>query len=166
LKQANSNASLSVLIPGNDDFVQRACRWQMRWYLLRWFRKVEARVWEFVTAHYGRRRPQKIFLVTGQTLTNEYWISHQEQRSVGCEVFIGGEAGIPNIIEGHTYWGYGIGRVRASRGFEIEGRRSNDGTERLHSIFFQTEYSSSPINRFGRLKPNSPQARNIETMYQ
>jgi hypothetical protein len=139
----------------------------MRWPLVHWFRKVEARVWEFVTAYYGHQRPKRIFLVTGQTMTPEYWISHQEKRSTGCEVSIGGEVGIPNIVEGHTYWGYDIGRVRDFRGFEISARKSNTraGTDQLHSIFFNTESSSAPMNRFGRLKPNSPQVRSIESMY-
>jgi hypothetical protein len=136
----------------------------MRWSLVRWFRQAEASVWEFVTAYYGRDRPKKIFLVTGQTLTTDYSISHQECTSVGCEVSLGGGVGIPNIIEGRTYWGYEIGKVRASLGFEISARRSEESPEQLHSIFFETE-TSRPMNRFRRLKPNSPQSRHIESMY-
>ena len=156
---------MSLLVPGDDDLVRRACRRRMRWELLRWFRSVEVLVWEFVTAHYGRRRPSKIFLVTGQTLTTEYWISHQEHQSMGCEVYIEGEVGIPDIVEGQTYWGYGLGRVRASLGFEVSAGKANDGEERLYSIFFDTE-ASWPINRFRALKSNSERAHRIEKMYQ
>lgn len=163
-KRANSKESISVLVHGDDGLVQRACRRGMRWQLLRWFISVEARVWEFVTAHYGCHRPNKIFLVTGQTLTTEYWISHQEHLSMGCEVSIEGETGITNIIDGKTYWGNGLRRVRASFGFEVSSQRNNDGEERLHSIFFDTE-SSFPINRFRSLKSNSKRARHIEKVY-
>jgi hypothetical protein len=164
-ERANNSASISVIVPGADGLVQRTCRRTPRWDLLRWFRKVEALAWEIVTAHYGRRRTKKIFLVTGQTLTSEYWISHQERHSMGCEVSIEGGAGIPRIVEGQAYWGYGLGRVKASFGFEISARKINDGVERLHSIFFETE-PSCPINRFRSLKANSKQARLIEQMHQ
>ena len=165
-KNATDKASISVLIPGDHDFIQRECRRHLRWYLVRWFRKVEARVWEFVTAYYGRQRPKRVFLVTGQTLTQEYSISHQQRHSTGCEVYLGGGFGIPNIIEGHTYWGYEIGRVQASLGFEISARRSEERPQQLHSIFFETESSGGPMNRFLRLKPRSRQSRQIERMYQ
>jgi hypothetical protein len=164
-KRANSRASISVIVPGADGLVERTCRRMPRWELLRWFRRVEALAWEIVTAHYGRRRPKKIFLVTDQTLTSEYWISHQEHHSMGGEVSIEWGAGIPNIVEGQTYWGYGLGRVQASLGFEISARKIDDGVERLHSIFFKPE-PSCPINRFGSLKTNSKQARLIEKMHQ
>ena len=84
---------------------------------------------------------------------------------MGCEVSIEGGASIPDIVEGQTYWGYGLRRVRASLGFEISARKINDGVERLHSIFFETE-PSWPINRFRSLKANSKQARLIEQMHQ
>jgi hypothetical protein len=146
--------------------VVRTCRRNIKWLLAYWFIRVEARVWEFVTAHYGRLRPKRIFLVTGQTMTSEYSISHQEQRSVDCEVYIEGEAGIPSLIEGRAYWGYEIGRVSASRGFEISARRSlRDGTEQLHSIFFNTELPSAPLNRFKKLIPNSSRLRKVQRMY-
>ena len=84
---------------------------------------------------------------------------------MGCEVLIGGGGGVPNVAEGLTYWGYEIGKVRASLGFEIRARRREGRPEKLHSIFLNTEFLSAPINRFGRLKRNSPQSRQIENMY-
>lgn len=84
---------------------------------------------------------------------------------MGCEVSIEGAAGIPDMIEGQTYWGHGLESVKASRGFEISARKINDGVERLHSIFFEIE-PSWPVNRFGSLKANSKQARLIEKMHQ
>jgi len=136
----------------------------MKWFLERWFRDIEARVWGYVTAYYGNLRPKRIFLVTGQTLTTEYWISHQETASVGCEVSIRGGIGVPNVIEGHIYWGEDIGNVRASLGFEIYARRKEDRPEQLHSIFFET-VSSAPTIRFRRLKQNSPRSCEIESIH-
>lgn len=81
-----------------------------------------------------------------------------------CEFYIEGEVSIPNTVEGHTYLGYEIGRVRASRGFEISARR-RDGVEQLHSIFFSTEFPSAPLNRFGRFKSDSSRLHKVNKMY-
>jgi hypothetical protein len=138
---------------------------QKRWLLLDWFRTIEVRVWEIVTAHYGRRRPEAIFLVMGQTLTPEYWISHQEELCTGFEVSIEGSAGIPTFVEGKTFLGYGIEKVEASVGFEVSARKTlQNGELELYSVYFEME-PSFPTNRFNFLWRKSSRIRQIEKMY-
>lgn len=86
LQRATQTASMSVLIPGHDTLLHRVCPDRHWWRLLEWFSAIEGRAWEAASAAWaGPRRPDKILLVTGQTLTAEYAICHQEHEQSGCE---------------------------------------------------------------------------------
>jgi len=143
---------MSVLIPSNEPLIHRVCPDQHWWNLLAWFSAIEGRAWEAACAAWsGSGRPDKIFLVTGQTLTSEYSICHQEQEQSGCETIIKTSVSLPSVVDGGVYLGTRCEQVSASTGFEISSRvqvgneRSSDVL--LHSIFFETT-ESSPINRF------------------
>src|SRR5271154_459518 len=97
---------MSVLIPSHGPLLHRACIDREEWYLLEWFSTNEIRAWEAVNTAYRNNRPQKIFLVIGQTLTSEYAISHQEQSNRGCEILVEGGAEIGSLIDSQLFMGY------------------------------------------------------------
>jgi hypothetical protein len=155
-KRGSNKGSMSVLIPGHDTLQYRACLDQHDWGLLKWFGDVEAAAWEAATARCGCDRPDKISLVKGQTLTNEYWICHQEKSETVCEALIEAGTGLPLVLECGVLLGTKFRKVTASIGFEVSPRISeSDRNSRLYSLFFETE-DSYPTNLFkfrgGRLR--------------
>lgn len=135
---------MSVLLPGPDDLRRRVALGEYAQHVKTWLLAIQDKAWEYVTTFPGDR-PQKIFLVTGQTLANEYAISHSQRASLSCEVKVEGEAEVPNLINSKVFVGYQWGRVSASSGFEIVGRRSPI----FHSLFLQV-YESSPQKTLGK----------------
>jgi hypothetical protein len=135
---------MSVLLPGPDDLRRRVALGEYAQHVKTWLLAIQDKAWEYVNTFPGDR-PQKIFLVTGQTLANEYAISHSQRASLSCEVTVEGEADVPNLINSKVFVGYQWGRVSASSGFEIVARRSPI----FHSLFLQV-YESSPQKTLGK----------------
>ena len=119
MKLEKRDGSMSVLIPGQGPLSARACIERQRARLLVWFATVEVRAWEWVNAVYHDSRPDNIFLVTGQTLTPEFAIAHQQERAVDCEVLLAPQVGIPEIVEAKGVLGYQFQNVSASLGFKV-----------------------------------------------
>lgn len=147
LSLADDRKTLSVIVPGQDKLKRRRCFGEYEQELMTWFRIVEAEVWDWVNAIYkGDGRPKEIFLVTGQTLTTEYSISHIDQRSQSCDVFLEGGADVPTLAGGGLFIGEGLGikEVAATSGFVSPPKCSGRNEADLHSIFLKVE-RSKPI---------------------
>ena len=161
LSLSKANGSMSVLMPGPDPLLHRACIDEQEWYLLEWFSTVVDNAWEAINAAYSTCRPEKIFLVTGQTLTSEYSISHQEQNSIGCEINVNVESGIPSLVDAHAFLSNGCTTATASFGFEVMKRKLDGETSvPCYSIYFET-YESFPSKRF----QNPNLSSRLRTMY-
>lgn len=158
------SSSFSVLVPGQGPLTQRACLAQNWWDLLAWFSKIEARVWVAVNAYLGEDRPDSIFLITGQTLTGEYSISHQETLATSCKIHVEGHVDLQSMIKARTFYGYDLEKVKASSGFEHSVRGSSHDQSRLYSIYFET-IESSPMRRFTFFKRTSRRLRQIESAH-
>jgi hypothetical protein len=105
LSLSRKEGSLSVLVPGHDELLRRHCQGRYNQQLRAWFKLVELRAWKLVKALYDKS-PSTIFLVTGQTLTSEYAISHQEEGTSGCEVIVEAKVGIPTVLDSNFLIGY------------------------------------------------------------
>lgn len=147
------------MIPGQGPLLHRACIDQHEWYLLEWFATNEARAWEVVNATYPTNRPEKIFLVTGQTLTSEYAISHQERVHEGCQVSVEAVAEIPSVTNTKVFLGHGYQKVSASFGFEVVERKSEQSPP-CYSVYLE-QHESSPMKRFQKRTLSS----RLEKMY-
>ena len=139
---------MSVLVPGPEDLRRRLCVGRYGQELETWFAYVEAHAWEWVNARSDRNRPQKIFLVLGQTMTNQYAISHYAEETSTCEVHLRADADFPSIAKLSVLTGYSWGEVSTSAGFQFMKPRDN----RLHSVFFNV-LESYPTTLFS--KPRS-----------
>lgn len=149
---------MSVLIPCQESLIYRSCNEGEYFNLLDWFAWVELLVWEKVNSYFADNRPNSIFLVTGQTLSSGYAITHKESGSAECEVFLETDIGIPNILNAKSLAQYTIQRAHATLGFE-EVQSRTDGDDK-YSIFLDI-YHSVPIRRF---KLGSLKSR-LEDMY-
>lgn len=142
IKFLNTPKSVSVLIPGEEPLLYRACLETEKLKLLDWFATVEMRLWEAVNAYYQDCRPEKICLITGQTLTDEYAINHVDQAVLSCEFSVEICSQIPSVLDCQCILGYSAGKVVA-RGFPIVRLRSGC----RYSIYIQA-YESRPQKRF------------------
>jgi hypothetical protein len=147
VKVVKQGGSMSVLIPGQGALSYRACVEHEKARLICWFAQVEIRAWEWVNALYrdSDSRPNKIFLVTGQTLTPEFDIAHQEDHAMDCEILVEPKVGVPKIIEAHAILGYQFRKVSASLGFRSSGPASSDQPV-LYSVFIET-FDSKVLKR-------------------
>jgi hypothetical protein len=135
---------MSILVPGEGDLKRKACLGQRAQELETWFACIEAHAWAYVNASSGSR-PNKIFLVTGQTLTTHYAICHQERGVSTCEVHVEADVEVPAIVNASVMTGYSWGRVSASTGFQVMTKNNND----LHSVFFKV-FESYPTIFIGK----------------
>jgi hypothetical protein len=144
LEISATKGTMSVLVPGQDDLVHRACFGAEELGLLRWFKEVEVEVWEYIQG-LPVPRPPEIFLVTGQTLTKEYKISHFENASEKCVVEVGANVQVPTLVDGNIYLGRQFERVRVSpsSGFQ---RTAPPDNRSYHSIFLEVN-RSRPVSR-------------------
>ena len=108
---------MSILIPGRDPLLRRASIDHQDWLLVEWFSTVEALAWIAVEVRFASSRPDRIFLVTGQTLTLEYAITHQEQEYSACEASVETTAGVPSVVEANVFLGHSLHNASASVGF-------------------------------------------------
>jgi hypothetical protein len=137
----SSTGSLSVLVPGQGALTRRVCYEEHKANLIHWFSAMEILAWEWVNLTYPDDRPEKIFLVTGQTLTDEFYITHQHKGHSRCEVIVQGNGDVcQNVTNG---LGYTYDSATAFFGFEVS-RRSQGPDDQLFSIFLET-YESRPI---------------------
>ena len=136
---------MSALLPGQDALKRRACLGTHSVELLDWFLQVETEAWGWVKSHFPQNRPKKIFLVTGQTLTNEFSISHLENSSESCEITVAADVAIPSVVEGGIFVGRDSERIVASRGFQnVVPKAPQNEDSGLYSIFLEVE-NSGPI---------------------
>lgn len=111
---------------------------------------MEALAWEWVNATCQINRPSRIFLVTGQTLTDEFDITHKEENHSGCELSLEPNVGVPQLADLDAVFGYRFNKASAFSGFEVS-RKPDDGTSRQYSVFLEL-YESRPIRRI-RFEP-------------
>ena len=151
IQKSSGDESLSVLIPGEKPLTRQTCLDQQKEKLITWFSAVEVLAWEWVNATYPKARPDTIFLVTGQTLTDEYDITHQEKAHSRCEVLLERD---PNIESPEIeVLGYKFHTATGFFGFETRRRKSptDTGKSRLYSVFLEI-HESKPIKRI-RFEP-------------
>jgi hypothetical protein len=141
---------MSVLIAGNEPLLRRACIARQNWLLVDWFATVEALAWVAVEARYGSKRPDRIFLVTGQTLATEYALTHQEHNAVVCEATVEASVQLPSIVNAEVFLGHGLKKASASIGFDFcQMKTLCDGRPRQYSLFLET-FESAPIKLLSR----------------
>lgn len=145
IKLVKQEGSMSVLIPGNGPLSYRACLEDEKAKLICWFANIEVRAWEWVNAVFNNPRPGKIFLVTGQTLTPEYNIAHQDEQASDCEILLEPSIGIGEVVKGSAMLGYQLHRVSASLGFRSFSSQTI-GQTILHSVFIEI-FESKVIRR-------------------
>lgn len=133
---------MSALVPGQDDLKHRACLGTRYFELKTWFSNVEIDAWEWVKKNFSQNRPKEIFLVTGQTLTTEFSISHFENASAGCEIHVAADVAVPPVVEAGILVGRNFETVTAGVGFQTTVSRGPN----FYSIFFEIE-KSPPITR-------------------
>jgi hypothetical protein len=130
-----------VLVPGQEALRYRACQERQKFNLLGWFAVNERVAWVAVNAIVPNSRPESIFLVTGQTLTTEYSITHQSEERSGCDIFLSANAEVPSIIQANAHLGYGYQKVTASSGFEVRTNASEDARYKHYSVYLQVHKS-------------------------
>ena len=127
---------MSALVPGQGPLVYRACIEEHLEYLRIWFADVQTRAWKWANT-FGASRPNKIFLVTGQTLTNEFAIAHLRDDNSEIEIVMEPNVGLANAVAINPRVGYHVSRATASMGFS-EYRPASQDDSRLYSVFFET----------------------------
>jgi len=136
-----TNESMSALVPGQDSLKRRICLGARAQELRAWFGAVEANAWAYVAAA-NQVRPEKIFLVASQTLTSEYFITHDSSGSSTCNIEVSVSSEVPLFGQGKVLTGYTCESVKASAGFQLVKKKC--GNE-MHSIFFKV-YESRPTS--------------------
>ena len=140
----HKDSSSSVLVPGQGPLRHRAATGERFFNLLDWFLAVEAFAWKKVRAYFLGQTPSKIFIVTGQILTKEYFISHKRYGMTACEVELEGYGDLPtwiNTAEIKEIVGQGVRRVVPLSGFE-QVRRSSPTDTREYSIILEVRESA------------------------
>src|SRR5947207_10010307 len=130
----SQGSSMSSLVPGQGQLLHRAFIEDYKTEFRIWFREVEHLAWKWVSTFPARERPNKIFGVWGQYLTNEYSIAHQDGTSSGFEILVRSGLGIPQTGEVSGLVGYHCQHASALLGF-TEYRGGEDSTK--YSIFLQ-----------------------------
>lgn len=140
----HKDSSTSVLIPGQGPLKHRAAIGERFFNLLDWFVAVEAFAWKKVRAYFLGQIPSKIFIVTGQILTKEYFISHKHYGMTACEVELESDSDLPTAIdtaEIKGIEGQGVKTVVPVSGFE-QVRRSSPTDIREYSIILKVRESA------------------------
>jgi len=144
-------STVSILVPGEEPLQLREATEQRFYHLLDWFAAVEMHAWRRIDCYFSNLKPKSIFIVTGQTLSMEYSISHKEYGSTASEVIVETSTEIPPIVDASILASYGCKRVVASTGFE-EVYRKDLNNSRQYSIVLQI-HTSTRIQRFQMKKP-------------
>jgi hypothetical protein len=78
----------------------------------------------------------------GQTLTNEYAITYQEEKCTKCEVSVQAKASVPQVVGANVFLGHGLQNASASLGFEVIQKKSNaEGPQKWYSVYLEIEES-------------------------
>lgn len=141
MKFVKQDASISALVPGQGPLLHRACVEEHKIKFRTWFFSVEDLAWKWANT-FGRERPNKIFGVSGQTLTNEYSIAHHQGNSSECEILVEPNISIPKVAEVSSVLGHQCRKASASIGFN--DHRSGDDSS-MYSVFFEV-IESGPMN--------------------
>jgi len=141
---------MSILIPGKDPLLHRAFEELQDWRLVEWFSTVEPLAWAAVEARFAYNRPDRIFLVRGQTVTTEYAITHQEHEYSECEALLEATAGVPSVVDANVFLGHRLRHASASLGFEVSVQKENAGNQqRKYSVYLET-VPSTPVKMLKR----------------
>jgi len=132
---------MSALVPSQEPLKQRVCLGPRAQELEAWFGAVEAKAWAYVNAA-NQVRPEKIFLVTSQILTSEYFITHHSSGSSTCNIEVAVNSEMPPLGQAKVLTGYECESVKPSAGFQLVKKKC--GNE-MHSIFFKV-YESRPTS--------------------
>ena len=126
--------------------MHRACHGRNYCDMLRWFAALEGRIWIFAQNEL-RSKPEKIFLVLGQTMVANYWITYQESKDSHCELLLKGDVTIPDTVETKSFLGYGLEKAAPSPNseFEIVNVDRSTVTPSLHSVFLEV-FVSLPLD--------------------
>lgn len=134
------NDSASILIPGPGPLMRRACKPEYASRLVNWFNGVQQSAWDAVNETMGDL-PDSIFMVTGQTMTAQYAISHLSDLSGTSDIYLGLSTTTTNID---------APRWKATTASPIQGFRIQlDGRESLYSIFLEVT-PSTPSQRINK----------------
>ena len=137
---------MSVLIPKGDSFHRRQCRTSEKSDLLSWFHSVESTAWGLVDTMLAKDGPEAIFLILGQTMTSECWISHLPYKST-CSIYFENLIHRLTLPSNTTPWiAHDLFPVQPRRGFKPFG-----GTSVPVSIFIDVAKAPRPQAERGRL---------------
>jgi hypothetical protein len=148
-----------VLVPAQEPLTQRGCFEREFYHLYRWFCQVEPLAWELANFLYRDNKPDKIFLVTEQTLTASYAITHKQLESDVCEIRLSANVPLPSQAEASALLQYKAESAQAGAGFEIRGEASN-----TKAAIFLKVHESSP-QRGLRLGSSSAHVK-VKNMFQ
>lgn len=130
--------SMSVLLVGQDHLKRRVLRGPYEQKVSSWFFAVEEKAWRWVNATTTTKRPDNIFLVTGQTLASEYAISHVESLSAACSISVEAKVSVPGVADVNFLLGNDVVTISASTGFEVVNREARENEDpRLFSLFLE-----------------------------
>lgn len=94
---------------------------------------------------FPKAKPKYLFLVTGQTLTNEYYICHQESESSKCEVILVPKAGLSRVLDINANLGYNFERASFSFGYN-DFKPASEGDPILYSVYLEVFESPRMIH--------------------
>jgi hypothetical protein len=126
----------------NETLQHRGCNAAHLFSLLRWFSNLETPIWSWIEVNLDMiLKPKKIFLVLGQTMTTDYWITFQDSGDYGCGIQFKGD--IPTSLDGKPFIGVGLqgAATSAGAGFEIVSTRRHS---RPCSVFLEISESMAP----------------------
>lgn len=133
---------MSVHIPDQDPLVYRACLGIQELNLLNWFAVVEDLAWEYVNSLYPGERPDKILLITGQTMRPGFSICHSSQRSSSCEISVEPGFGVEGMLNVKALLGRELRSASASAGFRTMTHTTEEsGNLRMYSVFIEVTES-------------------------
>jgi hypothetical protein len=148
LEVSKKGESMSVLIPDQKQLYKNECKEEEYYEILNFFACVEVLAWERVNTYFPHDRPQKIFLVTGQTLSPSYAIAHKENTSEKCEIILEASANIPGLVESDVHFLKYIHSAHASMGFDdVKPPSEVEADPDPFSIFLDV-WPSFPVQRF------------------
>jgi hypothetical protein len=128
--------TLSILIPHQGNFERRECRKSERGTLIGWFQEVESQAWVRLAMQFPKEDPKEIFLIVGQTMTSECWISHIPSNA-SCSIWLENLVHRLPLPTTESVWiGDDLFEVKAMQGFQ-----KYEGGSRLRTIFLERSAS-------------------------
>ena len=141
-----------MLIPDPKSLYKIECKADQYYDLRNWFACVEDLAWETVNTFLAEDRPEKIFLLTGETLSPSYATAHTESTSQKIEMIVGAGATVPGPVKNGVQF-LDQFHMAPACGFEDIRPPSESGADReLFSIFLDV-WPSFPLQRFKKTEP-------------